>query len=55
MTKFALFAVAVLVTACGGATEPQAVNPFQQAVGRQLPAQGLAVSPKDPFAPVLEK
>jgi hypothetical protein len=55
MKKIATICVCFLLTACGGASEPQASNPFQQAIGRQLPAQGLAVEPKDPFAPVMEK
>ena len=55
MFKIFLLVVSFLLTACGGATDPQANNPFQQAIGRQLPAQGLAVEPKDPFAPVMEK
>ena len=45
----------LLVTACGGASEPQAVNPFQQAIGKQLPTQGLTVEPKDPFAAKLQQ
>jgi hypothetical protein len=55
MFKIFLFVISFLLAACGGATDPQASNPFQQAIGRQLPVQGLAVEPKDPFAPVMEK
>ena len=55
MFKIFLLVVSFLLTACGGATDPQANNPFQQAIGRQLPVQGLSVEPKDPFAPVMEK
>ncbi len=55
MTKIAVLSLILFLTACGGSTEPQANNPFQQAIGRQLPVQGLAVEPKDPFAPVMEK
>ncbi len=51
-----LFAMLIsLLTACGGASEPQAVNPFQQAIGKQLPTQGLTVEPKDPFAVKLQQ
>jgi hypothetical protein len=55
MTKITVFSLIIFLTACGGATEPEASNPFQQAIGRQLPAQGLAVEPADPFALVLER
>ena len=55
MTKITVLSLIMFLTACGGATEPQASNPFQQAIGRQLPAQGLVVEPKDPFAPLMEK
>ena len=55
MTKIAVLSLILFLTACGGATDPQANNPFQQAIGRQLPVQGLAVEPKDPFAPMMEK
>ena len=55
MSKIAILSLILFLTACGGATEPQASNPFQQAIGRQMPAQGLAVEPRDPFAPVLDK
>jgi hypothetical protein len=52
--KFAGSAVS-LIGACSGTTKPQAINPFQQAIGRQLPPQGLAVELKDPISPVMEK
>jgi hypothetical protein len=55
MSKITLLSLFMFLTACGGATEPQANNPFQQAIGKQLPAQGLVVEPKDPFASVMEK
>jgi len=55
MSKIAVLSLIFFLTACGGATEPQPSNPFQQAIGKQLPAQGLTVEPKDPFAPVMEK
>jgi hypothetical protein len=55
MNKITFVTLILFLTACGGATDPQANNPFQQAIGRQLPVQGLAVEPKDPFAPVMEK
>jgi len=55
MKKYITLIYTLFLTACGGATEPQASNPFQQAIGRQLPVQGLVVESKDPFAPVLER
>jgi hypothetical protein len=55
MTKIYVLPLILFLSACGGATDPKANNPFQQAIGRQLPVQGLAVEPKDPFAPVIEK
>lgn len=45
--------MAISLVACGGETVSQPSNPFQQAIGQQMPAQGLVLEPKDPFAPVL--
>lgn len=48
-----MIVVAFSLAACGGESEPKPSNPFQQAIGQQMPAQGLVLEPKDPFAPVL--
>lgn len=56
MVKLALFFIlGFFLQACGGSSEPQVKNPFQQAIGQEMPSQPLLSEPKDPFAPLLGK
>jgi len=53
--KNLILILALALTACGGGSSTETVNPFDQALGKSLPEQPTAPAPTDPFAPVLKK
>jgi len=53
--KYSILILALTLTACGGSSVTETVNPFEQALGKSLPEQPTAPAPTDPFAPVLKK
>lgn len=53
--KYLILILALTLTACGGSSVKESVNPFQAVLGKPLPEQPNAPSPTDPFAPVLKK
>lgn len=53
--KNLLLILALTLTACGGSSVTEAINPFEQALGKTVPSQLIAPVPTDPFAPLLKK
>lgn len=53
--KNLLLILALTLTACGGSSVTEAINPFEQALGKTVPSQSIAPVPTDPFAPLLKK
>jgi uncharacterized lipoprotein YmbA len=53
--KYLILILALGLTACGGSGETAQTNPFQEVLGKALPAQPTVPVPTDPFAPVLKK
>ena len=53
--KYTILILAVVLSACGGSSNLSEGNPFQEALGKTLPAQPNATTPTDPFAPLVKK
>lgn len=53
--KYLTVILAVMLTACGGGgSVANQNNPFQEALGKPLPANTGTPAPTDPFAPLVK-